>query len=204
MANAITNRIDDLKGSFEQLSARERRMIGALGATFVIGVIVVVGYIVVSGLEEIEENNASMRKALRVLERNKRCYMMHRRRNARLEIRMSGTPLELNRFVETRASAVGVTISESDEISPVPLDRFVQRGVEIKLRKISIEQLGQLIKELESSPRNIVQVTELSVTTRWKQHKELDVEMTVSTFQKRRREVDESNKRKRGKRAGRS
>jgi hypothetical protein len=183
LASGIGNRIDDLKGSMERLSTRERMMIGGLGLAVVLGLIVVVGYIILSGLEEIEESNVAMRTALKELEKNRECYMVQRRRTAQLEVRMSRSSLELNRFVETAASTVGVNIAESDEVSPVEIDRYIQRGVEIKLRKVTLDQLAKLIKQLEGSP-NIVQITRLNVSTRWKQHKDLDVEMVVTTFER--------------------
>lgn len=196
MAGKLGARIDDLKSSLERLSPRERMMLGGLGAAFVVGVVVIVGYIILSGLEEIEENNGAMRIALKDLEQNRECYLAHRRRTAQLEVRMSRTPLELNRFVETAASAVGVSIAESSEIAPVAVDRYTQRGVEIKLRKVTIEQLAKLIKELENSP-HIVQITRLNVNTRWNQHEDLDVEMVVSTFERRLEPVPDV-RRKRG------
>jgi type II secretory pathway component PulM len=196
VAGKLGARIDDLKSSLERLSPRERMMLGGLGAAFLVGVVVIVGYIILSGLEEIEENNEAMRVALKDLERNRECYLVHRRRTAQLEVRMSRTPLELNRFVETAASAVGVSIAESSEIAPVAVDRYTQRGVEIKLRKITIEQLAKLIKELENSP-HIVQITRLNVNTRWNQHEDLDVELVVSTFE-RRHEPAPDVRRKRG------
>lgn len=200
MANGIGSRIDDLKSSLERLSTRERLMIGGLGIALVVGVIVVVGYIILSGLEEIEENNAAMRTALADLDRNRECYMLQRQRNAQLEVRIRPTPLELNRFVETAASTVGVSISESGEISPVEIDRFTQRGVEIKLRKVTIEQLAKLLKELEGSP-HIVQITRLNVNTRWNQNKDLDVEMVVTTYERSKpKEPGPRNKKGKGRR----
>lgn len=183
MANGIGNRIDDLKSSLERLSSRERLMIGGLGIAVVVGLIVVVGYIILSGLEELEENNAAMRVALVDLDQNRECYMVQRQRNAQLEVRIRPTPLELNRFVETVAATVGVSISESGEVNPVEIDQFTQRGVEIKLRKVTIEQLAKLLKELEGSP-HIVQITRLNVNTRWNQNKDLDVELVVTTYER--------------------
>lgn len=186
MAGGFINKIDDLRGSFSRLSTRERLMIGGLALSLVVGLVVVVGYIILSGLEEIEENNAAMRVAIRELERNRDCYMVQRRRTAQLEVRMS-RPIELNRFVETAASAVGVSITESGEIKPVTIGRYTQRGVEVKLRKVTIDQLAKLMRELEGSP-SIVQITRLNVNTRWNQHKDLDVELVISTFERRKRE----------------
>jgi len=159
-------------------------MVGGLGAALLLGVVVVASYIIVAGLEEIEENNEAIRRALRDIDENYECYVTQRQRHAQLEVRISRQPLELNRFVETAASAVGVSIAESSEVSPVAMDRFTQRGVEIKLRQVTIEQLAKLIKELENSP-HVVQITRLNVSTRWNQHKDLDVEMVVSAFERR-------------------
>jgi type II secretory pathway component PulM len=198
VAGKLSARLDDLKGSLERLSPREKLMLGGLGAVFVVGVVVVVGYIILSGLEEIEEKNSATREALKKLVENRTCYAEHRNRERQLDIRLSRPALELNRFVETAASAVGVSIAESTEISPVDVDRYTQRGVEIKLRKVQIDQLAKLIKELEASP-HIVQITQMNVTTRWGQHSDLDVEMVVSTYEKRSTPAP-SDKKKKGRR----
>ena len=203
MAGKLGARIEDLKGSLERLSARERMMLGGLAAAFVVAVVVVVGYIIFSGLEELEDKNQATRKALKDLALNRVCYLEHRQRTAQLEVRVSRSPLELNRYVETAASTVGVSIAESSEISPVEIDRFTQRGVEIKLRKIKIEQLAKLIKELESSP-HIVQVTQLNVSTRWNEHSELDVELVVSTYERRARPPEGEDPRRTRRKRGRS
>ncbi len=186
MANGIGNKLDDLKASFGRLAPRERMMLSGLAAVVLIFVVGVVGYFIQSGLEEIEEHNDAMRTALRDLERNKDAYMVQRQRIAALEVRIPQVPIELNRLVETAASSVGVSIAESGEITPVSSERYVQRGVEVKLRKVTIEQLAKLLKALENSP-HLVQVTRLSVATRWNQHQDLDVEMTISTYERKSR-----------------
>ncbi len=182
MANQLKNRLDDLKSSIERLSPRERRLVGGLGITFIVVIVAIVGLLIQSGLDEIEERNAAIHKALRDIEKHREAYSAQRRRIAALESRMKRAPLELNRFVETNASAVGVSIAESGEIAPVKGKKYTQRGVEIKLRKVKIEELAKLLKELENSP-HIVQITRLSVNSRWGQHEELDVEMIISTYE---------------------
>jgi type II secretory pathway component PulM len=199
VAGKLSARLDDLKGSLERLSPREKMMLGGLGGAFVLGVVVVVGYIIFSGLEEIEEKNAATREALKKLAENRACYTEHRNRERQLDIRLSRPALELNRFVETAASAVGVSIAESTEISPMDVDRYTQRGVEIKLRKIQINQLAKLLKELEASP-HIVQITQMNVTTRWGQHSDLDVELVVSTYEKRSTPPPRDKKKKKSRR----
>ena len=139
-----------------------------------------------------------MRRAIKDLAQHGECYVVHRQRTAELEVRMArGGNLELNRFVETAASNIGISISESSEIAPVDVDRYTQRALEIKLRKVTIDQLAKLVKELEAGPA-IVQVTRLNVTTRWNQNQDLDVEMVVSTFERRQETRPAGAGRKRG------
>ena len=184
MALNIRDRIEDMKSSLSRLSPRELLAMGGLGITVLLIIATVVGYLVISELEELGERNASMHKAIKDLRANGAKYMAQRQRLAALEVRMSRAPLKLNSFVERVAKDVGVEISETGQVTPVESDLFVQRGLEVKLRKIGLKDLAQLIKQLESSP-HIVQITRLSVSSRWGEHKDLDVEMVVSTYEKR-------------------
>ena len=166
MAFSIGNRIDELKSSLSRLSPREWLALGALGLALVLGTAVVVGYVILSGLEELQDRNESMRSAIRDLQKNGSKYMTQRQRMNALEVRMTRTPLELNSFVENLAKEVGVNIAETGQINPVEGDKFVQRGLEVKLRKIGLKDLAQLLKLLENSP-HIVQITRLNVSARW-------------------------------------
>jgi type II secretory pathway component PulM len=177
------NRISDLKRSWDRLAVRERRMVIGLAVALVLVVVFLFGFIIQSGIEELEENNAAIRKALVDLEQHKDAFVAQRQRQATIDSRIRGG-LELNGFLETKASAAGVSIAESGEIQPVQGDRYVQRGMEIKLRKVSIEQLAKFMKEIETS-EHLVQITSLSINTRWNQHQDLDVEMTVSTYERK-------------------
>ncbi len=196
MALGIGNRIDELKGSLSRLSPREWMALGALGLALVLGTATVVGYVILSGLEELEERNDAMRSAIRDLHKNGSKYMTQRQRMAALEVRMSRSPLELNTFVERIAKDVGINIAETGQINPVEGDHFVQRGLEVKLRKVGLKELAQLLKQLENSP-HIVQITRLNMSARWGEHKDLDVELVISTFEKRgeEREPEEGRER---------
>ena len=191
MASKIRHRIEDYKSSFGRLSTRERMMVGGLALVAGLLVAGVVGYLVVSSLNEIEDHNARMRTALRDLQQFGQAYMKQRQRVAALRVRMpSDRPIELNSYVEKAAKAVEVSISESDEMTPVEGDEYVQRGLEIKLRKVTVKQLAELIKQLESSPQ-LVQITRLSVQSSWNQHEQLNVEMVVSTFEYREKKPEQ-------------
>ncbi len=201
MANGITAKIEDIKASLERLSARERRMFGGLAAAFAAMLVLGLGYWISSSLEELEEKNASMRKALKLIDRHRDEFVAQRQRIAALEVRMARTPLELNNFVEKAASAVGVTITESGETTPVPGARYTRRGLEIKLNKVTIGQLASLLKRIEDEQAYIVQVTRLSVNTRWNRNEQLDVELVVSTYDRNKKDAPGTGGKKRRKRS---
>lgn len=203
MAMRIRNRIEDYRLSFGRLSTRERMMVGGLGLVAVLLVVGVVGYVVISSLNVIEENNDRTRQAIKDMRRFGTSYIKQRQRVAALKVRMpSERSIELNSFVEKAAKKVDVKIAESEETTPVEGDEYVQRGLEIKLRKVTVKQVAELIKQLESSPQ-LVQITRLNVQSSWGQHETLTVEMVISTFEFREQRPEGPSEKKKKRKKGR-
>lgn len=175
-------KLEDLKESYERLSSRDRRALGVLVG--VASALIVVGLVLtaVTSVQGIEEEIETTRDALRDIERYRRPFLENKWRQAALEQRVPVNPLELNAYVEKVASGVGIKIDESNETKPVVGSPYSRRGLEIKLRKVTLDKLGHFLERLVSSTQSIVQVTELSVSARWGQHEELDVELTISTY----------------------
>ncbi|MFH1131524.1 MAG: hypothetical protein V1754_09320 [Pseudomonadota bacterium] len=196
MAVNLKARIDDFKASIDRLSSRERLMVGGLGLVVVLGFVVGIGFWILLGLGDREEQNQNIRQALKDLSTYQDEYVQARRELAAFEVLMSRDPLELNSYVEKAASAVGIAkIDESDMLESVNTGRYVQKGILVKLRKVTLGQLASFLKKLEDSRTHIVQVTGLSVTTRWggQQNQNLDAELTISTYD-RQKVVDDSEK----------
>lgn len=199
MVSALKSRIEDLKLSVARLSTRERVMVGSLVGVFGFLLVFGVGYLIYSSVDEVEERNVAMRKALRDINRYRDKYVSYQRRMKALERAIPTTSLDLNSFVEKAAAAVGVKIDETNEISPASAGRYTKRGMEIKLRKLSLGQLAAFLKQMEESSTHVVQVTELSVHTRWQRHKEVDAELMVTTYE-RGKKKESSKKKSRGRR----
>lgn len=182
---ALKRRVEDLKASFERLSTRERRMVGALGGSVVLLLGLGIAYWIWSSLDEMRAENLAIRQAVRDLEKHKDRYLQRERQMAALRAAIPETALELNSYVEKAASGAGVKIDESSAATETPVGaRYTQRGLEIKLRKITVAQLAKLLKRLEGSSTHLVRITELSIHTRWNKHDELDVELVVSTYER--------------------
>ncbi|PID39346.1 MAG: hypothetical protein CSA65_07580 [Proteobacteria bacterium] len=188
MASALKTKIEDLKLSIERMSPRERVMIGGLGATVALLVVLGVGYLIWSTIDDLEERNNAMREALADIEKLKDKYLAAKQRAAALKLAIPDTPLELNTYVDKAAKAIGVKIDESSAVQPSEGSRFSQHGLQIKLRKLTLSQLGGLLKQLEGSRTHVVQVTEMTVYTRFynreRKTEEIDAELVVSTYEK--------------------
>jgi type II secretory pathway component PulM len=179
----IRSRLDALRERWERLSQRERTMVTALGVAFAVMVTLIVGFVITDGLSSLEERNADMRQALRDIETRRDGYIKARAKTEQIDHKIGTTPVQLSGYLEAAAKETGVEIPESNERPPQPAGKaYVERSVDLRLKSVRIEQLGAFLKRIETG-QNMVLVTALSVRTRDDKHQELDVEMTVSTYE---------------------
>src|SRR4051794_34305560 len=180
----LNDRLMVLRDRWERLSQRERTMVGALGVTFVVLVTLVVGFLVTDALSTMEEHNADMRQALRDLETKRDAYLRDKAKAAQLEVRLGQTPVQLGGYLEAASKEAGFTIPESTDRPPTVVNKFfTERASDVQIRDITIDQLTKFLKAVETG-RNLVVVTKLMVRTRDDHHQKLDVELTVSTYER--------------------
>ena len=180
----LNERMQALRDRWERLSQRERTMVGALGVTFVIMVTLIVGFLITDGLSTMEEHNADMRQALRDLDTQRDKYIQMRAKTAQMETRLGSQPVQLQGYVESAAKEAGVEISDStDRPAAAAGKKFIERTVDLHLKPMTIDQLTRFMKAIETG-RSLVVVKELSVRTRDDKHEQLDIDMTVSTYER--------------------
>ena len=180
----LNDRMQELRDKWERLSQRERTMVGAMGVTFVIMVTLIVGFLITDGLSTMEEHNADMRQALRDLDTQRDKYIQMRAKTAQMETRLGSQPVQLQGYVESAAKEAGVEISDStDGPAAAAGKKFIERSVALHLKPMTIDQLTRFMKAIETG-RSLVVVTSLSVRTRDDKHEQLDVDMTVATYER--------------------
>jgi hypothetical protein len=159
-------------------------MVGALGVTFVVMVTLIVGFFITDGLSTFEERNADMRQALKDLDTHRQAYLNARAKSSQLETRLGRTPVQLGGYLEAAAKESGVDIPESNERAPTAAGKhYVERAVDLRVQRVRLDALAKFLKRIETGP-NLVVVTALNIKTRDDKHEELDVEMTVSTYER--------------------
>lgn len=172
-----------LREHWERISPRERTLVTVAGLTFVTMIIVICGFLVTDGLATIEEHNADTRQALHDLETQRDSYLRAKAKASQIETRLGHTPVQLQGFLEQVAKDTGVEIPESNERAPAPAGKqFTERSVDIRLKQVTLETLSRFLRGIESGP-NLVVVTSLSIHTRDDKHQDLEVEMTVTTYE---------------------
>jgi len=171
------------RARWERLSTRERTLLTAMGITFVAMTTVIVGFVITDGLSTLEERNADARQALRDLETQRDSYLKAKAKAAQLETRMGKTPVQLQGFLEQVGKETGVEIPESDEqaAQPSAKSQFQERSVTLRLKQVTLESLTKFMRGIETGP-NLVVITALNIKTRDDKHQDLEVEMTVTTW----------------------
>jgi type II secretory pathway component PulM len=178
----FNDRMQALRDRWERLSQRERTMVGAMGVTFVIMVTMIVGFLITDGLSSMEERNADMRQALRDLDTQRDSYLRMKAKAAQMDTRLGSQPVQLQGYLEAAAKDAGVEIQEANPRPPAPAGKkFVERTIDLHLRAVTLEQLSHFMKAIETG-KSLVVVTALQVRTRDDKHQQLDVEMSVSTY----------------------
>jgi type II secretory pathway component PulM len=180
--------LSQVRAQWDRLSARERRLLSALGACLVACVVISIGWLIADGLRQIEERNADMRQALKDISAHRDEFIRAKMDNSSKERKVpeAGKGLALQGYLEAAAKDLDVTIPEMNERPPQPRGKnYVEKSVDIKLRGVNLQQLAEFMKKTETgSPTVVVVVSRLYVRTRFNQHDQLDVEMTVSTFER--------------------
>ena len=190
------SQIGRLRERWERMSPRERTLVSAAGATFALMIVIISGFVITDGLATLEERNSDARQALHDLDTQRDNYLRAKAKASQLEARVGHTPVQLQGFLEQVAKESGVEIPESNERAAAPAGKqYMEHSVEIRLKQVTLPTLTKFLKGIENGP-NLVVVTALSVHTRDDKHEDLEVEMTVSTYEKAAEKKDKPGEKK--------
>lgn len=186
--------IGRLQERWERLSPRERTLLAAMAITFMFMSTVIVGFFISDGLSTLDERNAEARSALHDLETQREAYLKAKAKAAQLETRLGKTPVQLQGFLEQVAKEAGVEIPESNEQPAKDAGKqFSERSVDLRLKQVTLENLTKFLRGIETGP-NLVVVTALTIRTRDDKHQDLEVEMTVTTYEHSAEKKDKGTK----------
>jgi hypothetical protein len=183
----IGERVSRIRAQWERLSLRERRLLTLFGGCLIALVVFSVGYVIADGLRAIDVRNREMRQALKDMSAHRDEFIRAKAESGAWERKIppEGKGQALQGFLESTAKELDITIPEMNERPAQARGKqFVEKSVDIKLRGLNLQQLAEFMRKVETTSQNVVVVSRLFVRTRFNQHDQLDVEMTVSTFER--------------------
>jgi type II secretory pathway component PulM len=176
--------LERLRASFENLSPRERLLVGGAGvacAVFVVFLGVVLP--VLARGEALSQRAENAEKSRDAVVRLRREYDDVKARLADVEARIAGGPRgNLRTTLEDLARQAGVRVESMEPQASPAHARFRETKVEVGLEAVSLEQAVKYLHAIESH-RQVLSVKTLRLRTRADQTSLLDVTFTVSAFE---------------------
>jgi len=174
-----------LRARWDGLSDRERTMVGWLAVVFAVVVLALITFVGRNQLTGLADDNDAMRRVLKEIDTNRDSYRRLKAKSDQVEARLGKGGVQLEGLLEAAAKETEVPISETNERPQVPVanKKYIERSVDLRLQKVTLDKLAHFLRKIETGP-NFVVVTGLSARTRDDRHQELEVEMTVSTWEK--------------------
>jgi Tfp pilus assembly protein PilO len=175
---------EQLRGRWESMAPREKRLVLALGVTAVVCVLGFVWLRVSSSLSRMEAQNATSRNALRLIAEHQDEILEKRNSPDDPERMIPETAQPLQTYLESLASQAGnMTIPDSTERPAVVKGKYRELSVDISLHGVSLDQLSKFLRLVETTAPAVV-TQRIKIHPYVSAHDKLDVELSISAYEK--------------------
>jgi type II secretory pathway component PulM len=179
--------MERLRDRWEQISPREQRLILALGITFVVVVLFILGRGITGGLDTLDEKNHKARATLRVLH-DYRQNMGSGAAEAK-DVPLPDEPVKLQSYLEGIAGEVGITIPGFNPQADTTKDGVVTSSTRFQIRSISLQQLTDFLEKVETKSPHVV-VQSLDIKRDFRDKQKLDIDVHVTTYANARKSAE--------------
>src|SRR5206468_3729190 len=130
-------------GEWNRMAPRERRLVTILVGAVVAFAVLVTGFLIISSLGDIAEQNNDAREALALIAKNKDAYLEAKSQMVAQEVRIGTEPPQFAADLEEAAREVNIQIPETNEQPAVPVGkRYLEHKVDVKLRQVDLQSLS--------------------------------------------------------------
>lgn len=174
-----------LKSAWDNLSSRERALVGAMGAVFAVVVIVFAVVNPLLGLvEDAQLRVDTAEQRVRAMERLRREFDEVNGELAAVEQRIRNNRERRNilTMLEAMAEQAQVKIDSVEQRQAADSELYKETRVEVTLRSVSLDQLVGYLENIETAERRF-SVKSLRVKTRSDKPELLDADFMVSSFE---------------------
>lgn len=171
--------MERLRDRWEQISPREQRLILALGITFVVVVLFILGRGITGGLDALNEKNQKARATLRVLHDYRQ--NMGSSAGEAQEVKLPDEPVKLQSYLEGVAGEVGISIPGFNPQADATKEGVLTASTRFQIRGISLQQLTDFLEKVETKSPHVV-VQSLDIKRDFRDKQKLDVDLHVTTY----------------------
>lgn len=178
-------KLDQLYASYVGMSAREQTIALVVSGVLLVLIIVIPVVVASRSLSSLQREIAGGQESFHDIVREVEQYHRARAEIDALEAELSGGfDSSIATTLETLATKVGIgdRIDSLKEKPLVPSDIFEQAAVDVRVKKVRLEELINFLFEIENNPEKILKLASLDVKARFDNRQELDASFSVSTF----------------------
>ena len=167
--------------AFSQLSARERNLVAFAGVAFVIFVSSIAYTSLASAIGRREASIEEKGGMLQQVQAYARTYQEAEANRRQMELRLGTDTVALSGHVQNVAAAAKVVSPTIADLGEKQLEGVREALVEIRLPKVGLNELNDLLNQLEKSPR-IVRVRKVRMRRDNTDPKALNVTVVVGAY----------------------
>lgn len=171
-----------LREWFDGLAERERRLVMIFGAVVAVFCVFIIPYLVSMTLDSRREEVSELRTAISLVQSSREKIAGRQHKRDAVAARYANKAPPLAAFLESAAKSAGLAIPESQDLSDLPHGKkFTERSTQVRLRKVGMLQLTQMLEKIESSGHPVL-ISKLHIRKRGGETDSYDVEMNISAF----------------------
>jgi hypothetical protein len=180
--------LERIRDWWERLAPRERRLASLLGITLGVCLLVWVTFLINDGLHNLAAHNDETRTALEDIEKHRDDLTAARTHTGEVTAMIPDEAQPLGLYLESIEQQTGVQIKNSTEKGSVPKGKFHELGLQIQLFDVSLDQLANFLKLVETKSPTVV-TQRLYVKRSNNKKDSMDrVELTVATYERGKKE----------------
>lgn len=171
-----------LQDRFNQLEARERKLLLLLGIVFGAMLLLMVPMGLSFMLTSERDENRALQEAIASIRENRTTLERRAAERERIEARYASKAPGLPAFVAQTANQAGLETPETQDRAVVPHGkRFEERSTQVRLRQVGMLKLATFMEKIENSGYAVT-ISRLNIRSRANRPDEYDAEMIISAF----------------------
>lgn len=148
---ALDDAVDNLRGAVEDLNPRERRLLVAMGITFLALLVALPFYVVLSSVADMEDENEEIVLVMQDISRATNRLNAERAERQAMERLYTTKAPPLGSFLEERAQEKGLEGLDITDQPEVALGRYTRRSVRASLSRVQLRPLLEMLAEVKNS-----------------------------------------------------